>query len=479
MRRSPLSIRTSERFLKHYSRSLGLQILADGALHDFERRYRADPSGCVRNYGRVAGSRSLLEFDVSGGARMVAHWTPGVLTLLDVGDHEVVTRARRIDVDTALATASSAPKHFYLASCSLLLRLPAKGFQQYANELAPDWIYHLDAEQTAVRDDIYSSAVDVLLSDNVYALHLIVGGPGTGKTSILLHILKNLADEKAFSIQLNMSEDLRQHLRRCLPLDLESFTPVGGSVDVVLVDDPDSLSQVSSYAQRWAQGRARLLVVAFDPVQLHRSAPDKDFQALVARHKASVHELRTCYRQKRNVGLATKQVVDAIAESTPYLDKTKINAHRRAHARLTALSNELRFPNPLGYAEVHRSAGPAELERELRRVLSQPGGLWMHTVPLLIALIDEQLNEPPTWFKRTLGRFKMPNRIVRAHQLKAIKGLEFQHAFILASEQLLQELEEGFSGAGRRLYNARRLLRIPFSRAKDSIATFGIPDRAA
>jgi hypothetical protein len=33
-------------------------------------------------------------------------------------------------------------------------------------------------------------------------------------------------------------------------------------------------------------------------------------------------------------------------------------------------------------------------------------------------------------------------------------------------------VEGGFKGSGQSVYNERRLLRIPFSRAKDSIVTF-------
>ena len=46
---------------------------------------------------------------------------------------------------------------------------------------------------------------------------------------------------------------------------------------------------------------------------------------------------------------------------------------------------------------------------------------------------------------------------------------------IILSADLRHELEAGFTGSGRQIYEERRLLRIPFTRAKDSLAVFVIP----
>jgi hypothetical protein len=53
-----------------------------------------------------------------------------------------------------------------------------------------------------------------------------------------------------------------------------------------------------------------------------------------------------------------------------------------------------------------------------------------------------------------------------------MKGLEYQHVLLVINRSLFEELESGFEGSGRTIYHARRMLRIPFSRAKDSLVTF-------
>ena len=93
---------------------------------------------------------------------------------------------------------------------------------------------------------------------------------------------------------------------------------------------------------------------------------------------------------------------------------------------------------------------------------------WRHWPPLLV-VTDESLKVPEEW--RRIWR-EVDCREVSFVSLGEIKGLEFQHCFIFLTEELYSALESGFKGSGQAVYNQRRLLRIPFSRAKDSIVTF-------
>jgi hypothetical protein len=40
---------------------------------------------------------------------------------------------------------------------------------------------------------------------------------------------------------------------------------------------------------------------------------------------------------------------------------------------------------------------------------------------------------------------------------------------------IFKQHDAGFEGSGRNLYEQRRLLRIPYSRAKDSLVLFALP----
>jgi len=62
--------------------------------------------------------------------------------------------------------------------------------------------------------------------------------------------------------------------------------------------------------------------------------------------------------------------------------------------------------------------------------------------------------------------------VVRLHDVERVKGLEFQHVFVAISAQEYQRLAAGVKGMGGHDYNQLKLLRIPVSRAKDSLVFF-------
>lgn len=455
-----------------------MQHLIEGAVHDLERAYVADPAGFARGYDRVAlsgnGGDRLMEVDVGGGPRMIVHWDKNMLTLVDVGDHEVVARADRIDLKKALRESSPAPRQFRLATRSMFLQSPERGFRAYANELSPEWVYHLDPEQAAVHAAVLDSACDLLESYARGAVHFIVGGPGTGKTSILLSVLKDIADLGDYRIHLGLSDALKNHIERCLPtVDLTPFTRTPlESAQIILVDDPRSKSDIVHAATQPRYGPARVVVLAFDPLQLSSAISDEDLSQLLRRFKGIQHSLRVCYRQKENVGLAARRVMEVLAASTPYSREDNVRNHREERAGVTRVSNDLSYPNPMGYAWVYPAARPEDLKGELERIKRQPGGLWSNTPPLLVATVSDGSHPLPVWFQKLLDASGVPYLLTDTEA--SVKGLEFQHVFIVTPERLLGDLEAGFSGTGKMIWNTRRLFRIPFSRAKDSIVTFGV-----
>jgi hypothetical protein len=169
------------------------------------------------------------------------------------------------------------------------------------------------------------------------------------------------------------------------------------------------------------------------------------------------------------VGAATKHAADLIAESTPFLREDRQRDYAARYAELTNFSNQLLFPNPHGYVQVYRSPSSSDLRKELDRIVSKP--VWKHWSPIL-AVIDEAVSVPDTW--RTLLAHAGV-REIGISDIQSIKGLEFQHVLLILNEDLYRQVDEGFRGTGRAAYLQRRLLRIPFSRAKDSLVVFVAP----
>ena len=61
------------------------------------------------------------------------------------------------------------------------------------------------------------------------------------------------------------------------------------------------------------------------------------------------------------------------------------------------------------------------------------------------------------------------------YQVASIKGMEYQHVLLVIGEDLFEQLESGFEGSGQGEYHNRRMMRIPFTRAKDSLVTIVSP----
>lgn len=461
------------RFVRSYHRaSPVLKRMAEGATHDAVRACRSDVTTWLRRYDRIAGvtSQRLIEIDIGGGPRMIAEWTSPRLTLVDMGDHEVVPRIRLADLDRDLADAAPAPPVFDPNTpADFFSRVPDAYVFDYGNELGREWLYQLDEQQGAVLETLMEMVEDSYLAEgNSTSVVFVTGGPGTGKTSILVNLADYIHTHLGLSISVSFPSRVLSYViastARSLPWD--DFGAVGG--DVLLVDDPKSLDDVVSMLK--GPGiRPKVLVASFDPLQLGESLEDERLDAHLRDLGATSTTLTTCYRQKENVGLAAMSVMQRVAESTPYLDQAKIADHQRRHARVTDLANGLTFVNPHGYTEVHESDIGRALAEETMRIFST-GRTWEHWPSLLIGVEGSQPYE--TVRLTTSDGRALDSVLCGLDQASEIKGLEFPHVFVIICRETHSEITAGFKGSGRRRYDSRRLLRIPFSRARDSIVVF-------
>jgi hypothetical protein len=462
-----ISILISNRFKKKYEKaSISLQGLAEGAIHDFVRSYRSNRKTILFKYDRIAHIKTpLLEIDISGGHRIIAQLKRNNLHLLDIGGHDIVNRYDLTKFNVDILRINSAPKQFFPEYQSkLFIGYPDRSVDlKYSEEIYPEWIYFLEDEQYKVLEDIFDS----ILSGGKQ-IHFILGGPGTGKSCILLNLLKIFIDGE-INTGLVMSDSLISYIEKSTNttistycVDLYNHDPL----EVMLIDDPQNLKQ----SINWPEARSN--VIAFDPLQLPRDLTDEELDDLLAKRKIKTHELTDCYRQKENVGIETKNIVDIIAKSTPFLRKDKIINFNNKRKKITKLSNDLNFINPHGYTKIYRNANSSDVEFEVDRILQYKYLMWNHCPGLLFLFLGGNLTEEminPIFSSISSSYVKS---LFLGSDIESIKGLEFQHVFIFMDHQQLDELELGFKGSGQKTYHERRLLRIPFSRAKDSLVVF-------
>jgi len=498
---SQLRIAEAPRFRRNLGRaSASLQHLAYQEVHNVARRYLADPRSFARAFDRVEQLRpeTVLELKLGGGSRLLGLWAEGRLTLLDIGRHEVVSEYDPSWLKSQVAEAVPAGPEFWPSRSPdgrVFGSNPDRRTTKYGTETDPEWIYFLDDQQERFVRDVKVRLARASKDDP--AFFFVVGGPGTGKTSILLKLLIDLPTD-GMTPGLAISDHVAAYVESSGSISLsKSRIPIdplsGGSIvgesdrdfDVLLFDDPRWVWELERAVDH-AIGRCRAVVLAFDPSQLDDDLFDSEYERLRLSYEITAVELRTCYRQKETVGLAARRVMQQLAARGPYFDNRNVEAYVGEHELVNRISNELEYPNPYGYEQTYLNPSEADVRSEIDRVSQGP--LWNHATPLLVVLAGFPTYSPATseidldpavsdslhrigWWQRELRGLQA--RFSTLYDLMDIKGLEFQHVFLILRESQYGELEKAPPGSNK---PANRLMRIPFSRAKDSLVTFVLAD---
>lgn len=470
------TIYSSETFARDYAESqASLQQLTEGAVKDLLRRIEDLPSQWRREYPRVKGlERKVLEIDVSGSHRLLVLDADKVI-LWRVGNHDLIGKV----VANRPSYPSSAlplPRQFHLEFRSRLFSAGDHDFTSleqrcnFVSENSGEWVYELASEQARTGAELVDSVENAVL-EGKRRVFAILGGPGTGKTAILIWLLKQFADVEAggrkLAVRLVMPRQVIRQVECCTGWKLGPFL-YEKAPDVVLIDDPASLSGVDQ--RLYTYGNASV-IAGFDPLQMDAAPTDRELDRWRQRNDVHTYWLSECYRQKRVVGEAARDVCDVIAGSSPFLDDFKKSNFREQRAESTSAANKINFVNPGGDFQVidtHPWKGLADWEREINRLRSS-GSLWTHIEPVLLVL-DSTIPQAST-VRQLIAPLedKQILDVVTFEESESRKGVDFQHALFVLSRKLYDELTSGFEGKGRKGYEKVRLFRIPFTRPKDSM----------
>ena len=482
-----LLILESGRFKKAMEHaSASLQTATCKEIQRVIRLYEADPAQFANDFDRVEQLKpdQVLEVEIGGGNRLLALWEDRELTLLDVGGHETVGRYKRAWLKQARLSRGPADPNFNPKTVWLhrfFGSSPDERFETYKSELNPEWIYALDDQQLGFVAKVKKAYKRSSRENPAY--FFAVGGPGTGKTSILTKLLielRAMGGNPGLSVSDAVAGYIESggiHLAGSRLLDgAQAGDDRIAAHDAVLIDDPGSGQEIEALLDE-ALGLARVLVVGFDPCQMEGDMTDAQYEALVSAYGVEVRELRACYRQKETLGKASKRVMDQVARSTPFLREDRIDTFWSAHTLINRLANDMTFPNRYGYEEAYREGTRRQVSRELARI--RRSKLWTHTPPVL--LVVDEASEAATWpwakmlgdAAYTLVTFNSELGFDR-RAVRAIKGVEFQHVMLALNYRFFDALEHGFAGSGQPMYLTRRSIRIPFTRAKDSLVSVAL-----
>lgn len=457
---------------------------AESESHRLVRSLRDSPNSWMDDFKRFKGvaPETLLEVRLTSGDRMWVHVGNDRVTYFRMGEHDLLPHKSgaevRKELKSALADAQPVAGHWLPGRHRSFLPEDggiAQGLVVDTHEVSPDWVHYLSDQQHQVAEEVLLDVWDNLHDGD--STHYLLGGPGTGKTTILAWLLLHLHDDPDAVVRLAVTDQLAAYIELSTGWDLSELRRpwnVGDRVDVLLLDDPAALALLAEADRLQREGALGNVVVALDPLQLSESITDAQFVEAITDYGATSYWLTACYRQKEVVGRAAQHVMDVVAASSPYLIQDKKTNHARTRAWITENCNRIDFVNPTGFNETYAKNQERNWARYVDWLhgLDARGVLWSHWPPLLV-VDDPEVELPAGWYER-LESISYARTDIR--HIESEKGLEYQHVAIILGKQRYEAIETGFEGSGGRKYDAFRLLRIPFTRARDSLAVFVFGD---
>jgi hypothetical protein len=505
---SIMGVLATARFLETFDRQVWLRPVTQRAVWRILDRAREDRQNWLRSYKSLERYAPTVYRDrTAGNQRLLFTPTAHGPLLLALGPRDTIYDTysqHHLRSDLAKRPCELPPELIDRSKSGLFVDVagPRQPAAYAAEENSASWAQYLDPQQYDLATRIGLETLDLDATKGQRRSWLITGGPGTGKTVVLLRVLMDALDA-GLQVMLSMSPSVVRYHEAALSsagVNCRLQDYIGdpshpfrsgtlrdeSKLDLLLVDDPRSLEQVK-HALRWVDAaRARAAVVAVDPLQLDETVTDSAWASVVKPRHVTEERLTACYRQRSAIGVTSLKAVQVIGSSSMYGRDDKKQKDLSSRRKLTAANNELEFVNPGGFQRIVAPATTEDVEVEIQRILETRHLWWQHWKPLMVA-IDDDLGPPSANISEILRA--VPHEIVRLEQdpdldwrtlvpgVRSLKGAEFQHVLLFLSTPLYKELEHGFQAKGKTVYARRRLLRIPISRGRDSLVTFVWPRR--
>ncbi len=455
-----------------------------------------------------------IEIDIGAADRLIARIDGADVTFVGIGDHDITERVKNRLTGRERADAVEPPAALVRGPAGLLLPWDNSaesrgGVLTYAPSTAPSWAYYLTQQQETIRDRIWDDIERLNARDKwERGTHLIMGGPGTGKTSILLSLLHymdapSLQDDGMWRIGLGVSPQVRRFIEQHTGWDLRGVCDAMDDVaelDVILVDDPRSTDTVKRWIKRGAtkntSRRRPLVVMGFDPLQLSDQMSDAMLNELRATPGVIEHWVTACYRQREVPGRLALAIARQTSGANPYAKRSKKESFSEDFSELETMVHGLSYENPSGWANAYQdatadnwadyallvatslaveaAAQPIEMDDAPTEALLPEGPRW----PRCLVVQLDGAKKPEEWPPLCEGPMatKLVDTLETTSWCDEIKGLEYEHVAVFIKNAELRQLlaDEPPDSMGPARYFPFRQLRIPFSRARDSIAVFGV-----
>jgi DNA replication protein DnaC len=453
--------------------------------HRYEEKLKDDSFGSVQAYKTAVTSGDRLVFVVENNQ----------IILVDIGKHEVMDNYARMSKSARNKDISSTQEVDLWFANKLSIKLLEKSSARHKQsssqqkvdvakilseeiqgddfrytfdeELNEEWVLFLGEQQSKIANEIYR---DLEIPEDKVKIHFILGGPGTGKTIVLLNIAIRLENAgKAVSFEL--SQGVLKYLNSGATKVPGANLGPGPGV-VLLVDDPADLQSMNGIIRQAKSSKCKAVIIALDPLQWHEKEMPEIFEKIWTSNENVTYKLDVCYRQ--SAAVAKKQLklfTSLLGKNSRFLVEAKQKQEKVDLAPYLNLSLDMKFVDEAGRYKVYLSDTQSNFIREIERFRKREY-IWTHTHPIAFIYDDNLPKEVRNYSKehsRGLNRIEF-----NYSDYKKTRGVEYQELFLFLDSEFWEKINHGQQGLKTGDWQQIACLHTLFSRPKDGLVIFVI-----
>jgi hypothetical protein len=437
------------------------------------------PDQCKPINGTKKNWPKLYEWRMSIRARVIfTNLTKPVLVDFDLKHESVDDLIRNMSgvgvrelVDNAkpFTNPQNTPKTLENEDLQVLKSEPDIGALSFVEEYFDDWVHFLDYDQEMVRDRI----LDSILGKENSNLILLLGGAGTGKTSLLTNLAFNL-DELGIPVSLRVNPGVRAYLasgKRTIPgLNANSYSTVGG---ILLIDDPITLAGLG-YEISVATKNGTKVVIGIDPTQWHQRRLAENWDEFKKTYEHNVFTLTTAYRQNEGVGAPALQLIkEFFKRSSAFIEYYKVaREHEQLRDAWEICLEQVEFKNTGGGITVSETGwSTMDFKNDLKNILAwETERSWPK---LLIG--HEQFAGIPEEARTALESAKRKG--LKYHQrsfgaVDQVRGTEYDFVILFIPKTKWLRMKTGKKAAGTKEWESLNTTLTFLTRAKNHVFVY-------
>lgn len=489
---------TTKRFKDSLNRYNGIDLVVINRVVELLRKAEADSNLWHFNEEKLKdesfGEIKAFKTAVTSGDRLIYVVEKQKLILVDVGTHDVMNQYAKTSKKTKIEDLRSATEpdiwfkkilhevvlqkngrakslknsNSQQLDISQILNEEKNGEEfrfQFLEELDDKWVHFLDEEQSKISGEIFDL---VLQPSDSMSINFVLGGPGTGKTVVLLN-LANKLEKFGRSISFQLSKPVFKYLNSG-PTKIPGVNFGPGPGVVVLIDDPIDSDHLSDLIRKARSAKVNSVVIALDPLQWHEKAMPENFEKIFANYNAKIYTLINCYRQSKGVAEKSMEITRQLfANNSRFILKEKQQIEKDNLAPFIKLSLGMQFVDDSGRYKIYTNEINNSIESEINRFREREF-IWKHTNPIVF-VYDEDYSDKAKKFAQ--GKAHGINRLdVNISRYQDIRGVEFQELFLFVSKNYWDSVTSGKKGLGSAEWERITCLHTILSRPKDGLCIF-------